>query len=214
MANKDKEHYQWHNYIDKKAPKLTASEEVADYSIWLVAENLLGSHIYQCTKNAWRYEKDFILWIDYPWEALDKHPELKKVNTANLIGAETHQRGFRYWEIQGYKFALSPAMNSFRLFEGPLWAELGLSYKEERFPFLSDQPIRYLEVGWRKTIAQPYKNRILVAVDKDHEFTDNIEDVVTLKRLAIPAIPEEDDPEVMDTVTDSIDDSIDNDTGK
>ena len=85
MANKDKEHYQWHNYIDKKAPKLTASEEVADYSIWLVAENLLGSHIYQCTKNAWRYEKDFILWIDYPWEALDKHPELKKVSTANLI---------------------------------------------------------------------------------------------------------------------------------
>ena len=205
MADKDNEQYQWHNRIDEKAPKLTTSEQVADASIWLVAENLLGSHLFTCTKNAWRYEIDLILWIDYPWEALDKHPELKKVNRASLIGEETHQRGFRYWEIQGYKFALSPAMNSFRLFEGPLWSELGLSYKEEIFPFLSDQPIRYLEVDWRKTLAQPFRQRILVAVDKDHEFTDNIEDVVTLKRIAIPATPEEEEP-------DSVDDSIDNDT--
>ena len=164
------EAYHWHNPIDKRAPKLCSTKQVADCSIWLVAESLMRSHLYTCIKEAWRHNLDLILWIDFDYEMLEKHPELTKVNKASLMGAETRQRGFRYWELGGYKFALSPAMNSFRLFRGQLWEGLGLGYRERILPFLDEQrPVRYLEVEYKKTLLQPYRNRILFAVDRDYK---------------------------------------------
>ena len=141
--------YRWANIYDTaEGDMATLSEDISEFSIYEAGEKVLKSHIFSALGCALFEGTDFIVWIDWPLQLVQKHAE-KRVSNRVYWGTTIKSRKYDYLYFEGNHFGLSPAMQSFRIKSDKHLREYGLVLKEATFPFTEDHwepKIRYLEL--------------------------------------------------------------------
>ena len=163
MEVRSMESYRWANVYDVcDGDMATLSADISEFSIYEAGEKVLKSHVFSALGCALYDGANIIIWIDWPLELVKKHAE-KRVSNRVYWGTTVKSRKYDYLYVEGDRFGLSPAMQSFRIKSDKHLQDYGMVLKETRFLFTEDHwgsKVKYLELDVDKANERWTKARL------------------------------------------------------
>jgi hypothetical protein len=180
MSNKDGQdkkvedlyHYQWlvplHSGVHMTP--ITLSYDLDLDSVYAVSEQLLKSHTYSAVGAALYLNRTFYLWIDFPYDRIQKHSTVAKVETQRIYwDGQIKSRKYFYLHSDGAYMALSPSFQKYRFLNDQDLVQYGLQLKMEEISFSLNRKVRCLALDIDQIKLPEIRQKLQEWLDVDEE---------------------------------------------
>ena len=165
-------HYQWvvPLHIGVHMTPITLSYDLDLDRVYAVSEQLLKSHTYSAVGAGLYLNRTFYLWIDFPYEQIQKHESVSKVETQRIYwDGQIKSRRYFYLHSEGAYMALSPSFQKFRCLNDQDLVQYGIQLRMEEFSFSQNRKIRCLALDIDQIKLPAIRQKLQEWLDVDEE---------------------------------------------